>query len=156
MSQTLKEIPKASGSALIIGKLEATSPTDPTDLVASLQNDYGVTHIDLVISNSGVAKHIGTALNTPGEEMKEHFEINTVGHLLLFQATWEPLLKHAKKGDPKFVVVSSSVGSIGGMENEPVPMLAYGASKAATNFLVRKLSMEHEKEELCVFSIHPG
>ena len=35
-----------------------------------------------------------------------------------------------------------------------VPMLAYGASKAATKFLTRKLHFEHEK--ITCFTIHPG
>ena len=42
---------------------------------------------------------------------------------------------------PKFIVLSSSVGSIGAME--PLPGLAYGMAKCAANFLVRKVAMEY-------------
>ena len=83
--------------------------------------------------------------------MSDHFDVNTVGHLRLFKATW-PLLEKAK--DPKFIIMSSSVGSIGAMQNEPVAMVTYGCSKAATNFLMRKMHYEHER--LCVMAIHPG
>ena len=46
------------------------------------------------------------------------------------------------------------MGSISGIEREPVFMLAYGCLKAATKYLVRKLHFEHEK--LNCFDIHPG
>ena len=119
----------------------------------TLKTAHSISKLDIVISNSGIAKHIGPALETPMKELQDHFNVNTVSHLLLFQATW-PLLTAAPTPEPKFIVISSSVGSISGMEREPVPMLAYGCSKAATNYLVRKLHFEHEK--LVCFSIHPG
>ena len=46
------------------------------------------------------------------------------------------------------------MGSIGGMEKRPVPMNAYGASKAAAYYLVRK--MYFENEGLIAFAIDPG
>ncbi|KAL8883743.1 MAG: hypothetical protein Q9215_008045 [Flavoplaca cf. flavocitrina] len=110
----------------------------------TLRTTHSISKLDIVISNSGIAKHIGPALETPVKELQDHFKVNTVSHLLLFQATW-PLLTAAPAPGPKFIVISSSVGSISGMEREPVPMLAYGCSKAATNYLVRKLHFEHEK-----------
>ena len=133
-------------------KIDSLSETDAREAVESLKLKHGIAKLDLVISNSGIAKHVGIALETPGKELKDHFDVNTVSHLILFQAIW-PLLS-ATTTKPKFVVISSSVGSIGAMENEPVPMLAYGRSKAATNFLMRKLHLEHEA--LICFSIHPG
>lgn len=54
--------------------------------------------------------------------------------------------------ETKFVVISSSVGSIGGMM--PAPSLAYGVSKAAVNFLVKKLHTEWPGG--CVVAVHPG
>ncbi|KAL9596518.1 MAG: hypothetical protein Q9219_005739 [cf. Caloplaca sp. 3 TL-2023] len=152
VSASLQTLPSSSGSNLILVPIDASSETDAQNAVESLQSKHGITKIDIVISNSGVAKHIGVALDTPPKELKDHFEINTVSHLLLFQATW-PLLT-TTTSEPKFIIISSSVGSIGAMEKEPVPMLAYGSSKAATNFLVRKLHFEHEK--LICFTIHPG
>ena len=68
-------------------------------------------------------------------------QINTVGPLVLFQSTW-PLL-HASTLCPKFILISSVGGSISvGTEHNKFP--AYGASKAAANYLTRKLHFEHE------------
>ena len=152
LSAALHTLPRAPESKLLLVRIDSHSETDARNAADTLKLKHGITSIDIVISNSGIAKHIGVALDTPGRELKDHFDVNTVSHLILFQAMW-PLMRNATT-EPKFIVISSSVGSIGAMENEPVPMLAYGCSKAATNFLVRKLHFEHEN--LNCFSIHPG
>ena len=89
--------------------------------------------------------------------MKEHIEVNALGALALFQATL-PLLQNTRtargSGMAKFVTVSSPIGSIGGMEQRPFPMSAYGASKAALNWMTRKMHFEHEG--LIVFALDPG
>lgn len=146
---TLQTHPRSN---LILVNIDSRSETDAVNAVEMLKGKHGIVKLDMVISNSGIAKHIGVALDTPGRELRDHFDVNTVSHLFLFQATW-PLLMAATL-EPKFIVLSSSVGSISAMEREPVPMLAYGCSKAATNYLVRKLHFEHEK--LVCFAIHPG
>ena len=111
---------------------------------------------------TGIGKSYGSALNTSADEMHEHFEVNSftfyslrisvqsvpnqinvVGTLILFQAAY-PLLK-ASTSSPKFIPMSSGGGSI--TEGTPVPagLLAYGSSKAALNYLARKLHFEHEE-----------
>lgn len=67
----------------------------------------------------------------------------------MFQAAW-PLLEKAK--EPKFVYVSSGLGSIAAMEK--VPCLAYGVSKAAANFFVRKVHFECP--DMVAVAVHPG
>jgi len=119
--------------------------------VEELKTKYGIDKLDVVIANAGIGKHWGTALSTPEEEFVDHFQINTIGPLILFQATW-PLLDRVAA--PKFVVMTSQIGTIGGMEHVPLPAIAYGVSKAAVNFVARKIHFEHEK--LLVVPIHPG
>ena len=70
-------------------------------------------------------------------------QINVVGTLILFQAAY-PLLK-TSTSSPKFIPMSSGGGS--NTEGTPVPagLLAYGSSKAALNYLARKLHFEHEE-----------
>ena len=63
-------------------------------------------------------------------------QVNTNGPLVLFQAAY-PLLRLSTK--PKFIVVSSGMGSITIGANLPVNTYAYGASKAAVNWVTRKL-----------------
>lgn len=84
--------------------------------------------------------------------MTDHFSVNTIGSLLLFQAT-APLLRLASR--PIFIAISSGAGSIGGMEAlKDVQNTAYGASKAALNFVVRKIHFENPG--LIAFSVNPG
>ena len=63
-------------------------------------------------------------------------QVNTNGALVLFQAAY-PLLKESKT--PKFVAVSSVIGSITMAAQLPVNVYPYGASKAAINWIMRKL-----------------
>ncbi|PNP85011.1 hypothetical protein FNYG_01536 [Fusarium nygamai] len=83
---------------------------DALDAMNFLKLDHGITNLDLVIANAGMSKYFGTAEATPAKEMMDHFKINSVAPLLVFQATW-PLL-HATKA-PKFVTISSGAGSLG-------------------------------------------
>jgi NAD(P)-dependent dehydrogenase (short-subunit alcohol dehydrogenase family) len=74
-------------------------------------------------------------------EIQGFIQVNVIGTLTLFQASY-PLLK-ASTSTPKFVYISSGGGSITMGPQFPA-VLAYGASKAAANYLVRKLHFEHE------------
>jgi norsolorinic acid ketoreductase len=88
---------------------------------------------------------------TPAEEMAIHFKINTIAPLLLFQATASLLSASSK---PIFVVLSSGAGSISGVDKLPVENTAYGASKAAVNFVIRRI--HYENPNLIAFPINPG
>jgi norsolorinic acid ketoreductase len=104
-----------------------------------------------VIASAGISKYYGLASVTPIEEVKEHFEVNTIGPLILFQATY-PLLTGSSR--PIFVALSTGIGSIGEMGNLPLPATAYGISKVALNYLVRKIHFENP--EITAFVISPG
>jgi NAD(P)-dependent dehydrogenase (short-subunit alcohol dehydrogenase family) len=45
---------------------------------------------------------------------------------------------------PKFIPISSGAGSITAGTALPLSVVAYGSSKAALNYLARKLHFEHE------------
>ncbi|KAI5892859.1 NAD(P)-binding protein [Schizophyllum commune H4-8] len=107
--------------------------------------------LDVVIANAGISDCFKPALEVPPEEMIRHVEVNTNGPLVLFQATHELLRKSAK---PKFIVVSSGVGSITVGATLPVNTYAYGASKAAVNWVTRKL--HHDFPDFIIFPINPG
>ncbi|KAL1691081.1 hypothetical protein GGG16DRAFT_125167 [Schizophyllum commune] len=107
--------------------------------------------LDIVIANAGINNSYEPALEVPTKEMVEHFEINTNGPLVLFQETY-PLLKQSKT--PKFVTVSSAIGSITIAAQLPVNVYPYGASKAAVNWVMRKL--HHDFPDFVIFPISPG
>jgi len=108
--------------------------------------------LDVVIACAGICQFFGPGLETPAEQMRDHFEVNVIGTLVLLQATY-PLLK-ASTISPKFVPISSGAGSITDGATMPVGMLAYGSSKAALNYLTRKLHFEYEN--LICFCMSPG
>ncbi|KAH6974721.1 hypothetical protein EDB80DRAFT_537096, partial [Ilyonectria destructans] len=86
----------------------------------------------------------------------KHFNVNVIGPLTLFQATAD-LLKASKTGSPRFIAISTIIGSIGSQEtfsNFPESSSPYGASKSALNWFIRLLSFE--EPWLTSFMFHPG
>jgi norsolorinic acid ketoreductase len=144
----LQALPAAEGSQLVILILSSTSDISAIALVASLPA-HGVTHIDTIIANAGSGETFKPVLATSLSSLRDDFEVNTLGPVKLFQATY-PLLKESS--NPKFVVISSALGSIGYMH--PSPNLSYGVSKVAVNFLVKKIHIEHEN--IASLAVHPG
>lgn len=65
------------------------------------------------------------------------FQVNTLGPLVLFQSFMSLL---TTTEGAKFVVISSVLGQIA--ESTPYTYNAYGLSKAAVNFLAKKIDQE--------------
>ncbi|TRM64015.1 hypothetical protein BD626DRAFT_557306 [Schizophyllum amplum] len=108
-------------------------------------------HLDVVIANAGIADCYAGALTLPKEELTRHFEINVNGPLVLFQATHD-LLQASKA--PKFVAISTPVGSITAGSQFPGGLYTYGTTKAALHWVVRKLHKDFE--DFVIFPISPG
>jgi norsolorinic acid ketoreductase len=147
----LKALKTGSGSRLIVVKIDSVSTTDASAAVEELKSKYQITHLDVVIANAGLGSYWGPALTTPIAEFETHLRVNATGTLILFQAV-HGLLSAAK--EPKFVPIGTPVGSMGEMEKYPLPSTAYGTSKAALNFLTKKLHLEHEN--MVIFPLAPG
>jgi len=151
-AQELLTLPTGKGSKLILVKIESTSDTDAVKAVETIKAQ-GVSHLDLVIANAGIFKSEAfkdvAVMKTA--DLLEHVDVNTGGPVRLFQAVL-PLLKAAKQ--PKFVVISTIVASIGNADQIPWNITAYGASKAAVNFLLRRIHIENP--DLVALAIHPG
>ena len=77
-------------------------------------------------------------------------QINSVGPLVLFQAVW-PLLKASPT--PKFVPITSMVGSVEVGSLFDIDNIPYGTSKAALNWITRKL--HHDFPELSEYRAFP-
>ena len=67
---------------------------------------------------------------------RTHSQVNVNGPLVLFQSTYS-LLKESKA--PKFVAISTGLGSITLAGEVGVQVYPYGASRAALNWVARKL-----------------
>lgn len=155
-SSSLAALPKCPTSAVHVICFAAD-----TDAITPLPE--GVTHIDVVIANAGASSGYKPVLATNPDDLIFDFTVNAVGALRLFKAAW-PLLQKSTDvatGDnsgrgPKFILMTSSVGSIGGQQQESFPSTAYGMSKAAANWLVAKIGVEHGPQGLSVMALHPG
>lgn len=84
--------------------------------------------------------------------MARHYQVNVIAALVLFEAVL-PLL-NAALAPAKFVQISSAVGSMTIMPMIKFHCTPYGASKAASTYLVRKIHFEHPG--LIAFPVHPG
>jgi norsolorinic acid ketoreductase len=131
--------------------LDANSATSATQAAAEIQIKHRIDHIDVVIANAGICSCWGPVLDVHERDMYAHFEVNTMGPLRLFQSM-APLLQKARI--PKFVYISTQLASIGGIGQTPTLTVAYGISKAAGNYLVRKIHAENE--HLIALSFDPG
>jgi NAD(P)-dependent dehydrogenase (short-subunit alcohol dehydrogenase family) len=140
-SPELEAIAAHHSDKVHIIKLTSGDEADNEAAVAEVQKVAG--RLDVVIANAAIGMVTGPSLSTSSQAMAEHYAVNTIGPLVLFQATY-PLLK-ASSSTPKFIPISSSGGSIEKRAGTPgLPYLAYGASKAALNYLARKLRADHE------------
>lgn len=128
----LRDLKAGPGSRLVLVSLEGTSRTDPKRAVETISK-AGIEHIDIVIANAGVCPTPADPASVPAQDLVDAFEINALAPLLLYQAV-QPLLEKSAK--PIYVVVSTVAGSISLVESEGLAAaVAYGASKAATNFI---------------------
>lgn len=151
-SQSLKQLEKAETSSLTVVKIRSTSDTDAAEAVKDLQTKYGITSLDVVIANAGMSGNCPRVDDAKVADLKEYYHVNVIGVVVLFQAVL-PLLKKAA-GMPKFLPMGSIAGTIGSMEDVPVPNGVYGPVKAALNWVTRKIHIENE--DLIAFPMHPG
>ncbi|KAM0702804.1 hypothetical protein Q7P35_010236 [Cladosporium inversicolor] len=151
-AKDLVNIPKAEGTKLITVKIDSTSETDAANAIASIK-DQGVTHLDVVIANAGIFKSEAflEVSKAKTSDLIEHVDVNVNGPIRLFQAVL-PLLQAAKQ--PRFAVISSGVATISGAEHIPWAVSSYGASKAALNFILRRIHIENK--DLIAIAFHPG
>jgi norsolorinic acid ketoreductase len=150
-SKALSQLPKAEGSKLILIKIESSSPTDAAAAVESLTPEHGITKLNLVVANAGISGCFGPVATLNVEDTKKMLNVNAISPVYLFQAVVF-LLRKAEK--PKFVVITSVASSIGSMEHIPFTLTNYGVSKAAVNYITRRIHFENEW--LIAFPISPG
>jgi NAD(P)-dependent dehydrogenase (short-subunit alcohol dehydrogenase family) len=108
-------------------------------------------HVDVLVANAGIANNWQKLELVDADVVREHLEVNTVGTFVLFKA-FLPLLR--KAGESKFVPITTEVASA--TRPVPYPVTAVSISKAATNFLTRRIVVEHADDGIIAFPINPG
>jgi len=151
-AQGLESLSRSEGSQLLLVKIESTSNPDAVEAVESIQSQ-GISHLDVVIANAGIPKTEAflEVARMKTSDLIELIDVNVDGPIRLFQATL-PLLRAAKQ--PKFVVISSAVSTITNAEYISYTVTSYGASKAALNFLLRRIHIENP--DIVAIAFHPG
>lgn len=152
---SLKTLKAAEGSHLILVKIINESETDTAVAVEAIEA-AGISSLDVVIANSAICDSFSRLEGITMKDFRQFFEVNTYSVMRLFTAVF-PLLKAAadRNGTPKFVGISTIASRISKVE-ENVPFLlgAYGASKAAVNYIVRRAHAENDW--LQAFLLEPG
>lgn len=149
---SLTSLPVRPGNRLILVTIDSASPTSALAAAEHIREEHGIARLDVVIANAGVGAAPRPVAEVPVRDVHDCVAVNAVAPLLLFQATW-PLLERAA-APPKFVVISSVAGSLGKVAGYAPLCAAYGMSKAAVNFLVRRMGRENER--LVALALHPG
>lgn len=152
----LEKIPKARGSKLITIKLDSSVESDAENAVRVLLSRHNIASIDVVIANAGIGHSGATVAELPANIIREHFEINTIGPVLLFQAL-KPLLQASQSGNPKFIAITAASGSLTLQESFadlPIQFTPYSISKAALNLVVKKINID--EPWLTAYVTHPG
>ncbi|KAI0968595.1 hypothetical protein F4678DRAFT_442281 [Xylaria arbuscula] len=150
-AQGLKAFRPAEGSRLIMVKIDGTDFADSTKAIKQAQ-DAGIEHIDIAISVVGGAGGITPLDKVTPEEVTHAINLNALGPLGLYQAV-KPLLE--KSNAPKWVAITSAVGSIGNMGNFGSHVApAYGIGKAGLNWIT--MAAHCGNKALIAFVVHPG
>ncbi|KAL1759861.1 hypothetical protein FB107DRAFT_287335 [Schizophyllum commune] len=110
--------------------------------------------LDVVIANAderrwglmkftriATCKDMQPLLGVSPESMREHYDVNVIGTLILFQAAY-PLMKTSPTR--KFIVIGAHGGAITTGPEYGVLLGPYAVTKAAVHYLAKKLQFENE------------
>ncbi|KAG7711364.1 hypothetical protein KL914_000006 [Ogataea haglerorum] len=107
--------------------------------------------IDIAIISAGIAESFGSVLECSRDIWLEHYTTNALGPILVYQKIHPFMLT---KFTRKVFFISCAAGSAQTLLS--IPFGAYGQSKAALNYSVKKLSEEQHSNHFTIVAIHPG
>lgn len=151
-SHSQSPLPAHQTSTLITIALESCSEISAKSAVEALKTAHHITHLDILIANAGIGHYRAPASSTSISEPQNHFLINTIGPLILFQVT-SPLLK----ASPNPALYSHHVCTrehclYRTMHGPRLPHT--GAPRPRWNFLTRKIHQENA--EMTAFIVFLG
>ncbi|KAL2192608.1 hypothetical protein P885DRAFT_72881 [Corynascus similis CBS 632.67] len=121
------------------------------DAVAKLCAEHGIQHLDIVVANAGIAKIWPLVKDAKRTDVLEHYGVNVLGSIALYQATRDLLQQSMAK--PVFVFIGSQAGSLG-RRHPPLPNGVYGPTKPVLCWY--SVPIDAEDEWLTPFVLDPG
>ena len=137
--QPLKRQAAERGVSLRVEKLDVTNDGDRRKALAW--------NVEILINNAGVLEG-GSVLDIPGANMRNEFEVNVIGPLLLTQGIAKQMVK---RGEGRIVWVSSREG----LNVNPFTGI-YSASKHAIEAVAQTMSLELQEFGIEVATVNPG
>jgi NAD(P)-dependent dehydrogenase (short-subunit alcohol dehydrogenase family) len=137
--QTLKRQAAARNVTLQVEKLDVTDSGDRRKAL-----DWNV---EILVNNAGVLEG-GSVLDIPAANMRNEFEVNVIGPLLLTQGIAKQMVK---RGEGRIVWVSSREG----LNTNPFTGI-YSASKHAVEAIAETMSLELQEFGIEVATVNPG
>jgi NAD(P)-dependent dehydrogenase (short-subunit alcohol dehydrogenase family) len=140
---------KKEGLAVECLQLDVSDEASIARAVADLKKSFSA--LNVLINNAAVLHTwMGSIVDVTAEELRDTFNTNVVGPILLTQA----LLPLLEAGKPARVInVSSQLGSVEQMTDG---WPGYGISKAALNAATRKLAAALKSRGISVNAASPG
>uniref|UniRef100_A0A8C2KXD0 C-factor n=1 Tax=Cyprinus carpio TaxID=7962 RepID=A0A8C2KXD0_CYPCA len=164
-SEALRELVKKHPSAITIIRLDANDLSSVKESAKEVGSLLGNNGLNLLVNNAGIVAN-GTIQTTTVEDMKNTFNTNVIGPLLIIRE-YLPYLQIAAKasGTPGMssnkaavINISSVAGSMTRMPSiyKHFPTLPYGVSKAGFNMLTVLAAEEFKADEILCMALHPG
>uniref|UniRef100_A0A8C2L284 Uncharacterized protein n=1 Tax=Cyprinus carpio TaxID=7962 RepID=A0A8C2L284_CYPCA len=164
-SEALRELAKKHPSVITIIRLDANDPCSIKESAKEVGSLLGNNGLNLLVNNAGIVAN-GTIQTSSAEDMKNTFNTNVIGPLLIIKE-YLPYLQTAAKasGTPgmssnKAAVINISTlgGSISTMPSlyKQFPVLPYCVSKAGFNMLTVLAAEELKADEILCMALHPG
>ena len=138
-------------------RLDVTDPKSAQEAADWVDHYYG--RLDILVNNAGIARAGGPPSQTDLDAMREVYETNVFGVIIVTNAML-PLLRRAPAA--RIVNVSSEVGSITSMTDPASPLtqmpasLAYPSSKSALNMITALYAKELRDTPVTVNAANPG
>ncbi|KAK4700118.1 hypothetical protein P7C70_g6133, partial [Phenoliferia sp. Uapishka_3] len=136
---------------LKVVKVTSADEADNKAAVEEIRRTAG--RLDCVIANAAIAKHFSPLIDFPLQKFRDHYEVNLIGVVALFQAV-EPLLSKSPTGAGHFALISTGGSSMGRFFNTNAA--AYASSKASANFIIKTIHHEYEADGIIASAHHPA
>lgn len=135
---------------LIVVQIDSERDGDAAAAVETLLSK-GIKSIDVVVAMAAMTTDFKPLIEVKANDIRKVFSINVTAPLLLFQAI-RPLLEKGR--NPRFLAITSIIGSKALQSSLPWVAGTYGTSKAGLNFVTVRLAIEHP--DIISIAVQPG